>query len=214
MPPSGSTHASRSKPCVLRRREHRRAELARPSRRGSASPSGTPRSAAATSAFISRATGESDSSSVVWHVGQTSCVSSSPWLACCRAGGCGRRERERRARRRDEPHDVSARRMPSSSSSRRSRAGDVRRHDAAAPVDEEGLRAPRSRPSCRTSCRRRRGRSGSRRRSGRGTPARRRFRSCALTPTKTTPLSRPGTRGVGDVARLLLARDAVRLPRS
>ena len=92
-------------------------------------------------AFICCAIGESDSSSVVWHCGQTSSASSSLCVGCCSLASAGAaRASSEHGRYGREPHVsdpqlvfacLSALRMPLFEVGVRRRPDDVRRHDAA-----------------------------------------------------------------------------------
>ena len=95
---------------------------------------------------------------------------------------------------------------------RRSRARDVRRHHAAAPVDEEGLGDPGHAPVAE-----RRADAVADVRvvdavAAADTPRAARFSVEGVDADEDDALVLPGARGVGDAACLLLARDAVRLP--
>ena len=145
-PPSGMTHARRSNPLVL--------EVERIVGPNSSTASRICRSVwqaairRLTSDFISRATSESDSSSVVWQRAHEQRLEA-PLARMPRAGSCRGRERKRHRghRGRDQPRDLSAEPDAVFEVARRGRAGDVRRHDAAPPVDEERLGDARDSPA-------------------------------------------------------------------
>ena len=107
-PPSGITHASRSKPLVLgveRIVGPNSSTIASRICRSDWQPA-----IRRFTSDVSRATSESDSSNVVPHDGDEQ------RLQPPRASNCGGRERKRKRGHCDEPHDLSASRMPASSS--------------------------------------------------------------------------------------------------
>ena len=118
IPPSGSTQAMQVEPVRLRGRENRDARTSRPSRRGSAAPSGPAAIRRAISAFICVRDGESDSSSVSWHSRQTSSVSRSDSLACVVQAAAGAASTSAATTTTSSSHELSARLMPSSSVAR------------------------------------------------------------------------------------------------
>ena len=172
------------------------------------------------SAFICRATGESDSSSVVWHVGQTSSRLELALgrMLLARERRRGEREASTSAAAASSRLRPAARRRlqrasgcPRRASASRGRADDVRRHDAAVPVDEERLGVAGDavvadeRPAVADDRVVDPEPLHERRAPARAGPARRRRR-------RRRPCRPSSSRGRASVARLLRARRAVRLP--